>query len=311
MQTIVQQLQQLNQHDLREYFDKIRDRKTRRIDSPIHWFGGKCRMIRYLLPFVPEHKVYVELFGGGASLLLAKKPSPVEIYNDIDSGLVNFFKVLIDEKMFAEFKIKVSLLACSRELWKEYKETWQLDPDPVMRAVKWFVVARQSFSGEFGHGWSSSFKTIRRGVASSVSSWLGCVDKLPEVHGRLQLAQIECMDWRHVINKYDSDETFFYFDPPYVKSTRSEGRYKCELEYSDHVDLVNRLVDLKGMALLTMYDHKLYSVLLSDGWGRIKLERICDAAGRTRGTGLLGDGGVCDQVRVEYIWMNSKLMGVL
>lgn len=71
--------------------------------SPICWFGGKGLMVSKLLPLIPPHHIYVEVFGGGASLLFAKEPSPVEVYNDIDSGLVNFFRVLRDPEKFARF----------------------------------------------------------------------------------------------------------------------------------------------------------------------------------------------------------------
>jgi len=64
---------------------------AKKLRSPIVWFGGKGHMVNKLLPLIPKHKIYVEPFGGGANLLIAKEPSPVEVYNDLDSGLVNFF----------------------------------------------------------------------------------------------------------------------------------------------------------------------------------------------------------------------------
>jgi len=70
-----------------------------RLRSPMWWFGGKGKMVKKLLPLIPQHKIYVEVFGGGASLLFAKEPSPVEVYNDLNSDLVNFFRVLRDPKL--------------------------------------------------------------------------------------------------------------------------------------------------------------------------------------------------------------------
>ncbi len=67
---------------------------TKRLRSPILWFGGKGNMVAKILPLFPPHRIYVEPFGGGASLLMAKAPAPVEVYNDLDSGLVNLFRVL-------------------------------------------------------------------------------------------------------------------------------------------------------------------------------------------------------------------------
>lgn len=64
---------------------------AKRLRSPIRWLGGKGLIVAKLLPLIPPHRIYVEPFGGGANLLLAKEPSLVEVYNDLDSGLVNFF----------------------------------------------------------------------------------------------------------------------------------------------------------------------------------------------------------------------------
>ena len=82
--------------------------------SPVRWYGGKGNMVKKLLKLIPEHKIYVEVFGGGASLLFAKEPSPIEIYNDIDEGLVNFFRVLRDPEKFGKFYAKAVLTPYSR-----------------------------------------------------------------------------------------------------------------------------------------------------------------------------------------------------
>ena len=118
--------------------------------TPIWWFGGKGNMVAKLLKLVPPHRGYVEPFGGGASLLLAKAPARVETYNDLDSALVGFFKVLADPRLFKRFYRRVQATPYSRELYNQYREEWQAEEDPVIRAYKWFVVARMSFGGIFG-----------------------------------------------------------------------------------------------------------------------------------------------------------------
>lgn len=107
-------------------------------------------MVAKLLPLIPPHKIYVEVFGGGASLLFAKEPSPVEVYNDLDSGLVNFFRVLRDPGKFEKFYRKVCFTPYSREEYCFCRDTWGECKDDVERAYRWFVVARMSFSGKFG-----------------------------------------------------------------------------------------------------------------------------------------------------------------
>lgn len=109
-------------------------------------------------PLIPKHKIYVEVFGGGAQLLFAKPPSSVEVYNDLDSGLVNFFRVLRDEKSFAEFQRKVSLLPYSREEFDTFKERYKNDAieSQVERAVAFFVLAKQCFGAFFARSWGYS-----------------------------------------------------------------------------------------------------------------------------------------------------------
>jgi len=261
-------------------------------------------MTKKLLPLIPEHKIYVEPFGGGASLLFAKKPSPVEVYNDIDSGLVNFFKVLSDTKLFEKFYRRVAVLPYSRELFYECRESWQEYDDPVERAAKWFVVARQSFSGSFGSSWGFAATHSRCGMAGSVSGWLSTIERLPEIHARLQRVQIEHNDFRKVIKTYDTLETFFYLDPPYVHSTRSSSRYQHELSDADHKDLIELLKNIKGKVLLSGYDNPLYEDL---GWHKKQWQTVCYAAGKTRATGIQGEGSAKKmQPRTECVWMNYE-----
>lgn len=82
--------------------------------SPIIYFGGKGNLVKKLLKFIPRHYTYVEVFGGGASLLFAKEPSKVEVYNDIDGEVVNLFRVLRDKEKFEEFYRKVCLIILKR-----------------------------------------------------------------------------------------------------------------------------------------------------------------------------------------------------
>jgi len=176
--------------------------------SPICWFGGKGLLVKKLLPLIPEHKIYVEVFGGGASLLLAKDPavSRVEVYNDLDNRLVNLFEVLRDPVGFAEFERRSVLTPLSREQFRRCRDV--VGENATERAWAFFVQQRQSFSGlgeSFGFGVSGS----SRGMASSCSRWLGAVEGLPALHERLMRVQIECDDWRKILERYDSPETFF------------------------------------------------------------------------------------------------------
>lgn len=88
-------------------------------------------MVKKLLPLVPKHRIYVEVFGGGASLLLAKEPSLVEVYNDLDAGLVNMFRVIRDPDLFAEFHRRVQLIPYSRGEFYRYRELVPIPPSAM------------------------------------------------------------------------------------------------------------------------------------------------------------------------------------
>lgn len=259
-------------------------------------------MVAKIVPLLPYHRIYVEPFGGGASILLAKRPSHVEVYNDVDEDLVAFFRILADPEKFERFYRRVALLPHARALYHECCATWREEKDPVTRAAKWFVVTRQSFSGEFGRSWTSVVTASSRGMAASVSKWLSSIERLPEVHARLQRVQFECADWRTILERYDTPDTLFYCDPPYVHATRRGGGYRHEMTDDDHRDLVTRLLAIRGQAVVSGYEHPIYAPLEEAGWEVKRFETACHAIGRTRASGLLGKGVVLDrQLRTEVV----------
>ena len=64
------------------------------INSPFKWVGGKSRLRKQIINLLAPHTCYLELFSGAAWVLFGKKPSPVEVINDIDQDLINFFRVV-------------------------------------------------------------------------------------------------------------------------------------------------------------------------------------------------------------------------
>lgn len=239
--------------------------------------------------------------------LIAKEPSPVEVYNDIDSGLVNFFRVLRDKEKFQRFYEQIVLMPYSREEYNYCRETWEQEEDDVMRAVKWFVVARQSFGGRFGASWGFVVTASVRNMSLETSKWLSTIDMLPAISERLLRVQIEHQDFRQIFSTYDTEETFFYVDPPYIPETRSAGEYTHELTIKDHKDLVNILLSIKGKAMLSGYENDVYKLLEEAGWRKLTFERTCSVVGRTRKTGLTGSGVVKKhQKRTECVWLSPN-----
>ena len=267
-------------------------------------------MVAKLLPLFPAHRTYVEPFGGGASLLVAKTPSPVEVYNDLDEGLVGFFRMLRDPEKFAKFHLLASLTPYARREWEDCRDTWESCEDEVERAYRWFVIARQGFSGLFASSWSSAITLSRRGMAKTAGTWLSCIEMLPQIAARLLRVQIECQDWRVILNRYDTVETLFYCDPPYVLATRRDGGYKHEMTQADHQNLVKVLLSIQGMCILSGYAHGVYNPLEDAGWERHDWKTACYAAGRTRNSNLQGNGSaLLHQPRTESAWVKPYEKG--
>jgi len=263
-----------------------------------------------LLKFIPPHKVYVEVFGGGASLLFAKEPADVEIYNDINSGLVNFFRVLRDEEKFKEFYRKVFLTPWSREEFNFCQKNRNDCQDDIERAYRFFVSVRMSFSGTIEGGWARSLYNTNNKMAGHTSQWIGLIKKLPEIHCRIMSVQIEHCDFRKLINLYDTDKTFMYLDPPYIHETRNTtDLYKNEMDNKDHEDLVSLILSGKSKFLLSGYNHPIYKPLEDAGWQRIDFKTSCWAVGRTKSSKILGKGAALEKAaRTESVWLSPNLI---
>lgn len=236
------------------------------------WYGGKFSHLDWLLPLLPDCLHYCEPFAGSGAVLMNRDSSPVETYNDIDGEVVNFFRVLRESK--DELIEQIALTPFSRE---EFSIACQLDPDltEVERARRFYVRARQVRTGlaqtaSLGR-WANCKNTSRSGMSGVVSRWLGGVEQLTFIAERLLRVQIENRPATEVINLYDSKETFFYCDPPYIHETRGDtSSYGFEMDNHQHRELAEVLNSVEGMVALSNYDCKLMNELYSSSkWKKI------------------------------------------
>ena len=266
-------------------------------------------MVKNLLQWIPPHKTYVEAFGGGATLLFAKEPSPVEVYNDIDSNLVNFFQVLRDDAAFEEFYKLCVCTPYSREIFGECRQDIEKESDNVKRAWKFFVSAKMAFSGRHkSPSWSKCTTQSRRGMSIKTSAWISSIEGLQDVHNRLFRVLIEHQDFKKVILDADTTDTLYYLDPPYVQSARKgKDRYPHELSDGEHQELVDILLSLKGKVILSGYPNNIYKALENAGWDRKDYSTSSFAAARTKQTKLKGDGVIKEsQKRTESVWLSPN-----
>ena len=215
--------------------------------------------------FPSNYKIYVEGFGGGASVLFAKKMDKIEIYNDLGRNVHSLFKVLSDKEMFNQMKEKLDIIYYSADIRKEFIEDLKRnDLSLVERAYKYFYVNRSSFNSVGGF---STVLLVRRNMSKSVSDYLSAIDGLLEVHERLSRVIVENRNIFELIEKYDGKDTFFYLDPPYVADTRSSStKYECEMTDKDHELFVDALLKAKGKFLVSGYEHPIYNKLIDNGW---------------------------------------------
>lgn len=260
---------------------------------PFGWYGGKFSHLSWLLPLLPKCHHYCEPFAGSGAVLLNRVPSPVETYNDLDGEIVNFFRVLRDEK--GKLVEAIGLTPFSRE---EFALACKLDPGltPLERARRFYVRARQVRTGlaqtaTLGR-WANCKNTSRAGMSGVISRWLGAIEDLPQIAERLLRVQIENRPAKDVIRLYDSPHTLFYCDPPYVHDTRGDTKaYGYEMTNHEHAALAKLLNDVCGKVAVSNYQCKLMDELYpSPKWHKTASEARTNHA--TKGK------------RIEVLWTN-------
>lgn len=266
--------------------------------SPLIWPGGKGNQINKFLKYVPIHECYVEPFFGGGNLFFHKKRVSFETINDINSDVVNFFRVLKDENKFKEFYKLINLTPYSREIFTEAKNNYKSYPfNTIERAYYWFITLRQSFSGNCS-SWSYGVNnTDNRKINQTIGRWLSCIDNLPEVCTRLKYTQIENDDFEKVIDIYDNDKCFIYCDPPYLHETRKEkNMYEYEMSRKDHERFLTACNKAKSKIMISGYYSDLYNTYL-EKW-IIKKHKVKVHMNNSR-TSKNSD-------RIECLWMNYQ-----
>lgn len=259
------------------------------------WYGGKFSHLDWLLPLLPTCHHYCEPFGGSAAVLLNRDPSKVETYNDIDGEIVNFFRVLRDNK--AELIEAIGLTPFSREEYYLALSDQGSDASSLERARRFFIRARQSRTGlaqtaSIGR-WANCKNTSRAGMSGVVSRWLGSIQTLPAIAERLLRVQIENRPALEVIKLYDSAKTLFYCDPPYVHSTRGDSKaYGFEMNEDAHLALSIGLKKCKGKVALSGYRCDLMDHLYKSWHRHDATPKNCHSV---------------KQLRQEALWMNYEM----
>jgi DNA adenine methylase len=261
----------------------------------IRYHGGKFRLAPWVISHFPEHARYVEPFGGAAGVLLNKKRSYAEIYNDLDGDIVNFFRVLRDPEMRARLTELCILTPFARD---EFDLAYQETDDAVERARRTAVRASMGFGSAGATKNHTGFRTdTRRCYGTAQHVWAKYPEALRNVGERFSGVLVENRPAIDVMSAHDGPDTLHYCDPPYVLATRdpraateSSRYYRHEMSDAQHEEFLTHIKGLQGMVIVSGYATDLYNDHLT-GWAR---EKTMSRMSAGRGTDL----------REETLWIS-------
>jgi DNA adenine methylase len=264
----------------------------------LRYHGGKWKLAPWLIQFFPPHQIYVEPFGGGASVLLRKARAYGEIYNDLDGETVNVFRMLRDRG--GELRELLRLTPFARA---EFDLSYEPSADPLEQARRSIARSFMGFGSAAATGEKSGFRAnSNRSGTTPAHDWKNLAQALPALEERLSGVVIEQRDALATMTHHDAPETLFYLDPPYVHSTRSTkvrgtttsvgGRgsgkaYRHEMDDEAHRAFALVARSVEGMVVLSGYPCALYDGLFGD-WERFDRPAFADGA----------------RVRTEVVWLN-------
>lgn len=220
------------------------------LNSPFKWVGGKSRLRKAIIPLLPPHTCYVEPFAGAAWVLFGKPPSPVEVLNDIDQELINFFRVVREQpqELIASFQWElVSRAEFARLAGLDLSEL-----SSVQRAHRFYYLIMAGWGGEAAY---PRFQTAisDAGHGNRLAGALKTLERrLLPIHQRLSTVIIEALDWRECLERYDRPRTVMYLDPPYPGNG---ANYRHNMRAAaDHQELADRLDAARCRWILSSYD---------------------------------------------------------
>lgn len=260
----------------------------------LKYAGAKWRIAEWLCGHLPEHSSYVKPFFGSGAIYFNKPVASIEIINDLDQNVYNYFWCL------REFPHELAQL-CALTPWSqtEYEQSVLELQTPLnftasdtrqrLAQARTFVTASWQMFGRKNviarNGWRFRYLSSQ----SPLATWNKLPDRILHAASRLMHTQICCDPAADVIAGVNDKEVLVYADPPYLGSTRTYGKiYEIEMKSAQqHADLLEQLDAHIGMVVLSGYHSNLYNERLRF-WTRFETEvRVQSNAHRT-----------------EVIWLN-------
>lgn len=259
----------------------------------VRYHGGKGHLYKWILSNFPDYETYVEPFGGGASVLLNKEPSPKEIYNDFEPSIYNLFSVV--QQRANEFIEILKPIPHRKEVYIESLKIYESSSfnslPPLEQAKITYIVLRQSRAGTATtYSWS---KRIHKGIPEEEYGWESSKINILNVQKRIKNVTLLNENALDIISNYYEEKTFFYLDPPYLENTRvSKKVYKKEMPLETHIDLLDLINQTKSKIMLSGYSSKLYEEKLKS-WNKLCKNSILHSSHAKTKTS-----------KVECLWTN-------
>ncbi len=232
------------------------------------YVGGKWRCQKIIQPLIPEHDIYIEPFAGSLATFFHKDPAKIEVINDLNKDIINFFEVLINKKRFDKLLYMLKNTPYSIALYEKLRKAKIVDK--TYRAYQWFCIARMSHGGMkpnsqkviLTSGWRYS-KGKSNTYAKEIKQFHRSINNLKYFRDRLLNVYLECSDYKKILLRWVDKNTFIFVDPPYYNL----NYYKYNFNLQDHNELKTILESLKCKIMITYNDceeiRKLYN---DDRW---------------------------------------------
>ncbi|SRR6266536_5978100 len=273
----------------------------KKINSPFGYFGSKNKIALQLCRDLPPHNCWVEAFCGSASLTLRKKQAPIEVINDIDNDIVNFFEQLRNNH---EELCRLISLTPYAEQELILARINGYDVSNLEKARRFLIQSMMAINGVFGEergGFSYSNSYSRNGRDARVNRWYNLPERLIPVVERLKSVRVEKEDARKLLRKYiNRPATLVYLDPPYF-TERTNGYNMDANDKQFHNDLLSLANQANCMIFISGYQNDLYDSALTvdKGWKKKKIATITkDSQGKSH-------------KRTEVVWMNKYFLHAL
>ena len=259
--------------------------------TALRYYGGKWKMAKFIVSHFPKHRVYVEPFMGACNVLLRKPRSYAEVVSDLDGEIVNYFKVLRDPDLAQDLERIVRLTPFARaefyEAFEECSGAVEIARRTLMRSLMGF--GSDGVTGKYHTGFRND--TNRSGTTPA-HDWRNYARAIETFNERLRGVVIENLPAVDILEQFDTKDTLFYVDPPYVADTRCRSQahgYRHEMTDIEHRELAALLHQVKGMVVLSGYATELYDIDLYADWKRVEFQTHSN-----RG-----------RERTEVLWINS------